>query len=138
VFGPGGQIHDFNPGIADSGLFWTTCIDSQAVSVNPVNGRASAHGAGLRVKDYHDLGNALLEGPSVPAVASFDIEWEASSDQHRFRHVTGGWIAKLVFNSARIAWKAKTATATFVSGPASTSTSLFAEVGHERNGVFFS
>jgi hypothetical protein len=90
------------------------------------------------MEDYHDLVNALLEGPSVPAVASFHIEWAASRDKHRLHYPPGQWDANVVFNSAKVAWSASTATARFVSDPASTSTSLFAEVGHERNGVFFS
>lgn len=92
----------------------------------------------LRMRDYHDLGNALMEGESAPAVASFHIEWAASRDRHRFRYPPEKWAASVVFNSAQVAWRARTRTATFVSDPAPTSMSLFAEVGVERSGVFFS
>ncbi|MGH9839453.1 MAG: hypothetical protein ACREEM_11790 [Blastocatellia bacterium] len=138
MFGPAGQIHDFNPGIAGSGLFWTTCIDEHDVSVNPGNGRASMQVRDIALRDFHDLVNALLEGRSVPAVASFEINWTASSNKRQFHYPPGEWDANVVLNSAQVAWEARTATARFVSDPASTSTSLFAEVGHERNGVFFS
>ena len=92
----------------------------------------------LAVEDYHDLVNALVEGPSVEAVCSFRIEWSASSDKHQFRHVPGSWESNVVFNTAKVAWTAASESARFVSDAASTSTSLFAQVGHERNGVFFS
>jgi hypothetical protein len=87
--------------------------------------------------DYHDGVNALLEGPSVPGVVSFEIKWTKSKDKQRFHFEPDKWDANLVFNTAHVAWSGKTETAMFVSDPASTSTSLFAEVGRERSGVFF-
>ena len=92
----------------------------------------------LAMRDYHDLVNALLNGPSVPALASFHIEWTRSQDKQRLHQPTEQWDANVVFNTATVAWEASTATATYVSDAAATSMSLFGEVGHERNGVFFS
>lgn len=89
------------------------------------------------MRDHHDLVNALVGGPSVPAVASFHIEWARSQDKQRFHQPAEEWDANMVFNTATVAWEASTTTATYVSDAAATSTSLFAEVGHERNGVFF-
>jgi hypothetical protein len=91
----------------------------------------------IDIEDYHDLINALMDGDSVPAVASFRIDWTMSRDKHRFHDVPDGWDANVVFNSATCEWRARTDFATFVSDPATTSTSPFAEVGHERDGVFF-
>jgi hypothetical protein len=107
------------------------------VDVNPGNGRALLSVKDMPIPDYHDLINAITGGPSVPGVASFHIEWSASKDRHRFHDPASGFDANVVFNEARAAWKAKTAFASYVSDPAATSFSLFAEVGHERNGVFF-
>ena len=137
--GPGGlvQIHDFNPGIADNGLFWAACIDEQNVSADPGNGRASLRGENLGLRDYSALVNALLEGPSVPAVASFEIQWSSSCDKHHFHYAPATFDAAVVFNSARVWWQAETESVKFVSDAAATSFSRFAEVGHERNGVFF-
>jgi hypothetical protein len=91
----------------------------------------------LATRDYGELGNALMEGPSVPAVASFDIAWTRSADRHRFRDRTNQWRADVVFNTAHAEWSAESRTARYVSNAAETSRSLFAEVGQERNGVFF-
>lgn len=91
----------------------------------------------LSLRDYGDLVNALLLGPSVPGVASFRIEWSASSDKRRFHYEPETWDANVVINTAQVWWEAETATASFMADPASTSFSLFAEVGHERNGIFF-
>lgn len=92
----------------------------------------------LELEDYHDGVNALLDGPSVEGVASFRIEWTKSSDKHRFRDAANQWRANVVFNSARVEWSAETAMARYVTDPAAPQLTLFAEIGQERNGVFFS
>jgi hypothetical protein len=43
----------------------------------------------------------------------------------------------VVLTEARAEWEGETPKAHYVSDPLATSHSLFAEVGHERNGVFF-
>jgi hypothetical protein len=131
------QIHDFNPGIEDSGLFWVSRVPEQSIEVGPGSGRASMRVKRLASRDFGDVVNALLLGPSVPAIVSFDIWWTASHDAHRFHYEPDRWDANVVFNEARASWQGETAAARFVSGPASTSFSLFAEVGHERSGVYF-
>jgi hypothetical protein len=83
---PENQIHDFNPGILENGLFWVVPIPDASVDVNPGAGRARMVVKDLAVEDYFTLENALLDGSSV----------------------------------------------------ASTSATVIAEVGHERNGAFFS
>jgi hypothetical protein len=92
----------------------------------------------IKIEDYHDFVNSLLDGPSLEAVASFRAEWTASHDRHHFRDVTNTFDEEVVFNSARVWWRGETATSLFVTDPIEApGTSLFAEVGHERNGVFF-
>lgn len=91
----------------------------------------------LEIEDYHDLVNALLDGPSVEGEVSFRIDWTASKDKHQFHNVAETWDANVVFNTATVQWEGRTDTAHFVSDAQQTSVSLFAEVGHERNGVFF-
>jgi hypothetical protein len=43
---------------------------------------------------------------------------------------------QFIRNAATMEWSATTPHYEFVSQPAATSSSLFAEIGHERNGVF--
>ena len=76
-----------------------------------------------------------------PGVVSFYVEWAKSKDRRRFSHGAGTpdqWRATVVLNEARAEWEGETARARYVSDLLATSHSLFAEVGHERNGVFFS
>ncbi len=136
--GPGGpQIHDFNPGIESNGLFWTSEIDPSSVAANPGNGSAVMDVRGLASRDYHDLINAITLGPFLPGTISFRIEWQRSRDRHHFHDPASGFDADVVLNSAKAWWSGETAAARYVADDISTSFSLFAEAGHERNGVYF-
>jgi methylaspartate ammonia-lyase len=48
-----------------------------------------------------------------------------------------GYAAAFIHDTAAIAWSGQQGNFTFVSDPASTSTSQFAALGKERNGRFF-
>jgi hypothetical protein len=68
------------------------------------------------------------------------MEWAKSKDKHQFSHGAGTpeqWRATVVLNEAKVEWQGETAKAHYVTDPLATSASIFAEVGHERNGVFF-
>ena len=92
----------------------------------------------IRIPDYHDFVNSLLLiAPPLPAVASLRIDWSASHNRHHFRNEENTFDADMVINSAQVWWEGETATSHYVTDPASTSTNLFSEVGHERNGIFF-
>ena len=128
-----------NPGITPSGLFWTTAIPAGSVSVNPGKGRASLQVSNIVVTDYGDYGNALFGGgpPPVPATVSFDVQWSGVAERANVVNPADGFAGEFVRNSAQMTWSATVGDYSFVSAPASTSSSIFAEVGHERNGVFF-
>ncbi len=93
---------------------------------------------GIRIEDYHDFVNAALDGPALEAVASLRVEWSAAYDRHPFPDVTNTFDEQVVINSARVWWRGETDTSLYVTDPIDApETILFAEVGHERNGVFF-
>jgi hypothetical protein len=135
------QLHDFNPGIEANGLFWTDEIDPGSVAVHPGKGSAVMDVRDLPSRDYHDLVNAITGGPFLAGVVSFRVEWTSSSDRHHFHDpgtVPGtAFDANVVLNSAQAWWRGETSEALYVADDISTSASLFAEVGHERNGVYF-
>ena len=129
------QVHDFNPGIKASGLFWTTPIERDSVRVNLGAGSASLHVADLEIKDYHDVGNALRDGPSVEASVSFDISWSGVDERVKIRNRSTGFAGEYVRNTATLDWSASNESGFgFQSDPLA---SHFAEIGKERNGVFF-
>ena len=66
------QIHDFNPGITESGLFWTIPISENTISVNFAAGKAAFQASNVDVEDYHDVVNALLDGVEVDYVETLE------------------------------------------------------------------
>ena len=132
------QIHDFNPGITESGLFWTIAIPADSISVNFAAGKASFRVSDIDVEDYHDVVNALNDGPSVPATVSWDIRWSHAMGRTKIRDVENNFAGDFVQTVAQTAWSGQTATAQFVSDPAGTSVNEFSLLAHERNGSFFS
>jgi hypothetical protein len=129
------QVHDFNPGISSTGLFWTAPIDRGSVTINLGGGSAALHVADLDVEDYGNVVNALMDGTSVPATVSFDVSWNGVSERVNIRNQSVDFGGEYVRNSAELVWSAQEAGFTFQSDPLA---SDFATLGHERNGVFFS
>ena len=60
------QIHDFNPGIRQNGLFWTTVVSGDSVNVDLAAGTASVEVRDLPQNDYHDFENAILGDGDKP------------------------------------------------------------------------
>ena len=69
------QIHDYNPGIAPNGLFWTIPIGSDAIEFDLEAGTARFHASHMHIPDFRDFVNSLYPATSVPAVVSFDVRW---------------------------------------------------------------
>ena len=96
----------------------------------------------LPILDYGDIGNALFGGgaPAVPGHVSFKVVWSGVQQRANIKNtdpVFGGFAGEFVRNTAQMEWTAAVGDYTFVSDPISTSSSSFAEIGQERNGVFF-
>jgi hypothetical protein len=136
------QVHDFEPGIAASGLFWTIPVGAAAVDVSPGSGRARFQAAGLAVPDFHDFFNAISPSPSpapAPSHVSFDTVWSGGGVHERVRDTDFGFVGDFVAGDATIAFTVANdgAGVTYTSDAAGQTTAS-AGVGHERNGVFFS
>jgi hypothetical protein len=86
--------------------------------------------------DHHpSILSALQGGPSVKATASFTVHWQSRT---QVRNTTQNFSASVVQTSAIVAWSARTVDGIhYQTDPASTSKSYFADLGQERNGVFF-
>ena len=128
------QVHDFNPGITANGVFWTAAIDRGSVQVNLGKGSASLHVADLDVEDYGNVINALQDGPSVEASVSLDVSWGGVDERVKIRNRDTGFAGEFIHNTATLNWSASESGFSFTSDPLD---SGFAEIGHERNGIFF-
>jgi hypothetical protein len=94
------------------------------------------------VLDYGNIGNALFGGgpPPIPATVSFRVEWSGVAERVNIRNedpVYGGFAGQFVRNAAKMEWTAMVGPYRFVSDSLPTSSSTFAEIGHERNGSFY-
>lgn len=136
---PSNQIHDFNPGIAVNGLFWTLVVPPDAVQVNLKTQTASFAYDSLTIEDYGTFANAIMDGPSHKSTVSFDVEWSGMTSRIAVRNPSEGFKGIFFEDTATIEWSASSPDQnfTFTSDAASTSTSVFAEIGVERNGMFF-
>jgi hypothetical protein len=140
---PTQQVHDFEPGIARSGLFWTIPAARSAIDVSPGSGRARLHAEHVPVTDFHNLFIAvgLSEPPPlpVPSHVSFDVRWSGSGDRRVLRDETFGFTGHYATSSATISFTASNdgGEVVYHSDAAGQSNVGQPGVGHERNGVFF-
>jgi hypothetical protein len=133
------MIHVIDPGNIPDGLFWTEsiCSDNVHVHLDRRNPTASLRVHNIVTQDFGTIPNDLLHGPSVPAIFSFNVRWRGLTERVQRRD---DGVNRLVFEGVK-----STAVLTcsvsvpdthfeFVSDAAEV---LFAEIGQERNGVFF-
>jgi hypothetical protein len=118
-------------------LFWTNRIPNSSVKAQDhFKKGASMDVNDLSVFDYFSLANALSDGNSIPATVSFSLLWAGNGTQLTIDdgsnfHFSG------IRTTATVEWTAAEAGFSFTSDPASTTTTNFALVGDERNGVFY-
>jgi hypothetical protein len=136
---PPTQITDFNPGITSSGLFWTTALPPEDVDIDFEEGEASMSVRNIVITDFHDFNNALFGGGPAPkpVTLSVRVRWSGINNRLRIANADQGFTGKFITNQAQMEWAATTEDFIYVSQPASTSSSDFAELGQMRNGSFF-
>jgi hypothetical protein len=139
---PSQQVHDFNPGIAPSGLFWTTPIEPGAIKVDPVTGEASLRVQALKIPDYHDILNSIgiVPGPApVPSRVSFDVRWAGHGAPFDLHDATFGFAGHYVSGPATISFTATNdgSSVVYTSDAAGQTNPGPPGVGTEQNGVFF-
>ena len=110
-------------------------FDPRGIDVDPGSGRAVYHAHDLPIGDFLNIGNALTGGAPVPGVVSFQVEWAPSDKRLHARNAAHRWQGSFVQNSATCHWSGHTATADFATD--TNNPTIYAEVGHERSGVFF-
>jgi hypothetical protein len=147
VIGPSGQIHGYDPGLSSNGVVWVKQLPDDSVDINPGAGTASLQVDNLAVFDWVTNKNSFLQGavlgPPANATISMKIDWGDVSARNNLKEPDQGFAGEFVLTGAHIAVTLRTEADTthpafdFVSDPESTSVADFAEIGKERNGVFF-
>jgi hypothetical protein len=147
VFDPFHQVHDFEPGIAPSGLFWTIPIAPWAIDVDPGRGRARLHAANVPVGDYGNFFNAITpDFTPIPSHVSFDVRWPGGGDRQKISDETFGFTGHFVTSATTITFTASNDGVGVIyssepGGQFNPGTDVGGAgapaVGHERNGRFF-
>jgi hypothetical protein len=135
------QIHDYNPGISQTpgsiGLFWTFRIDDDHVEWEQNMRSASWRERNLLMRDFHDVGNAIFEGPSKAGRVSLDMHWSGGGEKKRIEDADNGFALDYRLTKLSTSWSGMTVgDGAFVSDPGSFTASV-AILGRERNGKFF-
>jgi hypothetical protein len=137
---PKQQSHDFEPGIAESGLFWTRPVSSSTIRVLPDRGVARFHGR-VALHDYGNFFNAIRPRPNPPPKPShvtFDVRWLGGGDPKQIRDPTFGFAGEFIDSQATIEFTASNDGSDIVyRSIAKGQHTLYAGVGRERNGIFF-
>src|SRR5262245_52673962 len=95
------------------------------------------------IRDYETIGNAVFPPPDftpTPGHVSFKVTWSGVNERLHIRNddpVSGGVAGEFVRNAAQMEWTATVGDFLLISDLLATSSSAFAEIGHERNGIFF-
>jgi hypothetical protein len=135
------QEHDFEPGIAPSGLFWTIAVPPEAVELSPGSGEARFEMEDVAVPDLHDFFNSVSPTPNpgpVPSHVSFEVQWLGGGERQKIRDGTFGFVGHFVSGEAHIEFSVSNDGGGEWSSIADGQTTVSAGVGHERNGRFFS
>jgi hypothetical protein len=94
----------------------------------------------LHVRDDYTFENSLLGNlgqPSTPAVVSFEVVWDAAGDVNVFDNAAQQFRGEFRNASAHMAYSGRAGEFAFTSAPLADSTTVAAELGRERNGLFY-
>jgi hypothetical protein len=134
-----GQIHDFNPGIRRSGLFWTEAVPTRSIDANLLQQRSRFHMRHHPMRDYHDFGNSVSPHPTwVPGHVTFDAHWTANGLRQRVRDPDFGYVGKFMPADMQISFVVSDDNdgVVYHSVPDG-QVAVGGVIGHERNGRYF-
>jgi hypothetical protein len=112
-------------------------LPDDSVQVNPGKGLAIYQANDLQIEDYGTIENAFNGLEGAPATVSFEVRWSGVDQRLNLKDRDARFGGEFVRGSAQMAWSATVGDFLFESAPLGTSSSDFASVGTERNGVFF-
>jgi hypothetical protein len=135
----GQQVHDFNPGVTQNGLFWTAVVSSDSVDVDLATGSATLQVSDIQLKDFFDFENAILRNGATPRQGrmSFRVEWTASGPAADFDNASQQFRGSFSPAVAQMEWSGRSGDYEFKSAPLAESITNAAQLGEESNGSFY-
>jgi len=129
------QLHSFHQPIASNGLFWTTAIPSDSLSI-----RRHGRSASLEICDYPviDQPKFPAPGPTYEARMSIRLEWKGTGDLVGWTNPLQKYRIQFYRATAQVAFDAKVPALGFLfsSGNLSSSHSIFAMIGYVETAIF--
>ena len=130
------QIHDYNPGIRRSGLFWTIEVPRRVVRVNLARARASMRMTDAAMPDYFDFNNSVTVARRPErARVSFDVRWSGLIKRLTVQNDAQQFNGQFILDDAKVEWSSHQPGFRFQSRPASESINLAAQIGRQQSGV---
>jgi hypothetical protein len=131
------QIHDYDPGITKSGLFWTIAVPDEAVEADVEDAEARMRMSNLSISDYGSIPNGLFHfDPPARGKVSFDLRWSGAKKKGSFSDPSLPFQMDFVQTGAHLSWSGRTGADTFHSTDGK-QTVNFAQIANARNGSFF-
>jgi hypothetical protein len=131
------QIHDYDPGITSSGLFWTIAFPDDSMDGDLEDAEARFKASNLAIADYGSIINGLFHiAPPANGTVSFDIKWSGATNRGTFTDSGKRFTMDFVQTGAHISWSGKTGSDTFHT-TAGAQRVNFAQIARSRSGVFF-
>jgi len=131
------QIHDYDPGITSSGLFWTIAFPDNSVDADVEDAEASFKASNLTIADYGTIVNGLFHiAPPATGKVSFDIRWSGATSRGTYTNAGQRFTMDFVQTGAHISWHGKTGSDTFHTTDGAQRV-VFAQLATQRSGVFF-
>jgi len=137
----------YDPGTSPTGVFWTTPIPEDSVKIDLDNGTASLHLTNVTVFDFFTVPNSIdpvhLQGVAAATLNTLDVEWSDVTQCREYNDPTSVFAGVFLETAASISVVVTTSAVpahgihgiTFVLD--TTTQSLGAEIGQEKNGAFF-
>lgn len=111
-------------------------LPDESVDINLGAGRATMRFSDQHVRDFGNILNSLGNGVSTPAIVSYDLEWSGVTQRAQVQNDKQGYAGLFLNTSATINWSGSSDSGSFTTVAAG-QTTVFAQIGHEHNGVFF-
>ena len=146
------EVHEYDPGInpySPDGLFWLTApcvISPDDIVTNFGDGTATLQFNNVVLFDWTTLANSLTNGALLPgtptqATMSGTIQWSGVTRRFTVNDTTNGFGGDFIENTATFTVSTQNADGSSFSGSGDSTIPAaapgYAQIGRERNGVFF-
>jgi hypothetical protein len=113
-------------------------IPDESVDIDLDDGTASMRVKHQAALDFGSIPNSLNNGASVASTVSYEIKWSGVIQRTQIHDAAKGFSGLFLQTHASIHWTATNANGFAYASDDEGQTTAFAELGRERNGVFFS